>query len=221
MTVRKKWFHEKVDGRKNSPVSGRAKASRDGNGLGRSISPRRDRSTQQRGSTRQRRGSTHKLPTGLPIERMLGSRHPQGGLIHRTRLGKLQTDETQTGGKVRREHLGCFAHGFGYTVFKEITRVAGAPVVRFAALLRHRGLGIIGENARRYEGAILRRRQPEGQKDNCNDATGERHAPLSTLIGPILSITECPHLKRGMPVKTYLSRLAHSSPAHFFMAGAS
>jgi hypothetical protein len=142
---------------------------------------------------------------------MLGSRHHQCGLIHRTRLGKLQTDETQTGGKVRGEHLGCFAHGFGYTVFKEITRVAGASVVRVAALLRHRGLGIIGENARRYEGAILRRRQPEGQKDNCNDATGERHAPLSTLIGPILSITECPHLKRGMPVKTYFGQLGYGA----------
>jgi hypothetical protein len=142
---------------------------------------------------------------------MLGSRHHQGGLIHRTRLGKLQTDETQTGRKVRREHLGCFAHGFGYTVFKEITRVAGASVVRVAALLRRGGLGIVGENARRYESAILRRRQPEGQKDNCNDATGERHAPLSTLIGPILSITECPHLKRGMPVKTYFGQLGYGA----------
>ena len=176
MTVRKKWFHEKVDGRKNSPVRGHAKASRDGNGLGRSISPRRDRSTQQRRSTRQRRGSTHKLPSGLPIERMLGSRHPQGGLIHRTRLSKLQTDETQTGGKVRREHLGCFAHGLGYTVFKEIARVARAPVVRVTAMIRRGGMGLIGENARCHEGAILRRWQPKGQKNNRNNATGKRHA---------------------------------------------
>ena len=142
---------------------------------------------------------------------MLGSRHPQGGLIHRTRLSKLQTDETQTGGKVRREHLGCFAHGLGYTVFKEIARVARAPVVRVTAMIRRGGMGLIGENARCHEGAILRRWQPKGQKNNRNDATGKRHAPLSTLIGPILSITECPHLKRGMPVKTYFGQLGYGA----------
>lgn len=126
---------------------------------------------------------------------MLGRRHHQCGLIHRTRLSKSQTDETQAGGKVRGEHLGCFAHGFGYTVFKEIARVARAPVVRVTAMFRRGGLSLIGENARRHEGAILRRRQPEGQKNDCNDATGKRHAHSGTWIGHSLSNPECPHLK--------------------------
>lgn len=141
----------------------------------RSISPRRNRSTKQRRCTRQWRGSTHKLPSGLPIERMLGSRYHQGGLIHHTRLGELQTDETKTGRKVGGQHLGPLVCRFEYTVFQKLTRVAGAAVVRVAAIIRRGRLRLVGENSRRRECAILRRWQPKGQKNNCNDATERGH----------------------------------------------
>ena len=115
------------------------------------------------------------MPSGLPIEWMLGSRDHQGGLIRHTRLHKPQTDETETGRKVRREHLGHFVCRFDYTVFQKVTGVAGAAVVRVAAIISRGGLSLVGKNPRRHQSAILRRRQPKGQEDNCNDAAERGH----------------------------------------------
>lgn len=108
---------------------------------------------------------------------MLGSRHHQGGLIHHTRLDELQTDETKAGRKVGGQHLGHLFCRFEYTVFQKFTRVAGAAVVRVAAIIRRGRLRLVGENSRRRECAILRRWQPKGQQDNRDDVTERGHYP--------------------------------------------
>jgi len=143
-----------------------------------SISPRRDRSTNQRRSPRQWRGTPHKLPLRLPIERMLGSGDHQSGFVRRTRLDKLQTDETQAGRQIGCGHLGCFASRLNYSALKEIACIPRAPVVLLATALRYGRRRCLGEDSRRDESAILRRRQPEGQEDDNSDAAEKRHAPL-------------------------------------------
>jgi hypothetical protein len=67
---------------------------------------------------------------------------------------------------------------FGYTVFK---RLHASREHRSFVLQHCSGAEACESSAktsRRHEGAILRRRQPEGQKDNCNDAAETKHAHI-------------------------------------------
>ncbi len=139
----------------------RKRDARRGNAIeGTPISPRRDQSGAERcRGARGRSRPSHELPGRNPIARSLdertGRKDPFAG---RVQLDSKQTRMTPAHEQVGRGNLQDLAGRLVLTVFHQV-----APVLFGARAGTAVGAGL-GENARRFQGTMLGRRQPGGQQ---------------------------------------------------------